>query len=134
MLDAGAFFQSELCLAVGTANIAVGLDIAHLHILALDKITHAAEDIHESAVLIQALVDILRQCAEDRQCQQQHDDNDHDRAARKQVDHIEDRRDDQYKIVELVVAVTVLHEFGRFSKEISHVYHLIQPISYHMEI
>lgn len=61
MLDAGTLFQPELRLAVGTFDIAMRLKVAHLHILALEKIRDRAIDADEAVVLIHPLVDIRGQ-------------------------------------------------------------------------
>ena len=92
LLDAGALFQPELRLAERAADIAVGLEIADLQILALEEIRNGAENIGKAPVLIQALGDIFRKRAKNDPKDQQHDDHDHDRAARKNIDDVENRR------------------------------------------
>ena len=119
MLYAGALFESELSLAVGTADITVSLEISDLHMLSLEKITHRAENTEKAVVLIQPLGDIGGQRAEDRQsAQQQYDDHD-DRIADKQVDHIQHCCDDPDESIQFIVSVTTLHEFSDFCQNIT---------------
>ena len=124
LLDAGTLFQPELRLAEGTADIAVRLDIAQPHILTLDKIADRAEDIGKTAILIQPLGDILRKSAQNDQKDQQHDDDDQNGAARKDIDDIENDRDHQKKDVQLIVSVTILHKICNFLEKFTHIYHL----------
>ena len=128
LLHPGALFQPQLRLAVRTAQIAMRFEVADLHVLALDEVARAAENIHEAAVLVQAFIDVLGQRTEDRHTEQQHDDDDHDGAACKQIDQIKHRCHSKNKVVELIAAVSVLHEFSKTAEKISHSYHPIQPI------
>ena len=124
LLYAGALLEPELRLAIRTADISVGLDVADAHILALEEIAHRTEDIGKTAVLIYSLGDVLRESAKDHQRNQQQDQHDHDGATREKIDHIEDRRDDQDKIIEFVVSVTALHESRHTLEKVSHKNHL----------
>ena len=119
LLYSGALFQSELRLAVGAGQIAVGLEIPDLHILALEKARYHIIDAEKAVVLIQPLGDVGGQRAEYRQrSQQQH--NDHqDRIAGKQVDHIQYARDDPNEGIQFIVSVTTLHEFSDFCQKIT---------------
>ena len=119
MLYAGALFQSQLRLAVGTAQIAVGLEVPHLHILALEKIRYRRIDVDEAVVLIQSLVDIGGQRAEHRQRPQHQYQDNKDRTADKEVDEVDHRRDDPDKGIQFVVSVAALHELSRFLYEIT---------------
>ena len=50
MLYAGSFFQPELRLAVGTGQIAVGLEIPDFHILALEKVSYSGIDTEKTVI------------------------------------------------------------------------------------
>ena len=119
MLYAGALFQSQLRLAVGTAQVAVGLEVPHLHILALEKIRYRRIDVDEAVVLIQSLVDIGGQRAEHRQRPQHQYQDNKDRTADKEVDEVDHRRNDPDKGIQFVVSVAALHELSRFLYEIT---------------
>ena len=125
MLRACALFEPELRLAVGAAYISVGLEVARLHILALEEITHSGADTEISVVLIKALVDICGQSAEHRQTYQQKYHYHQDRAADKQVDKIKRAREYPYQRIQFIVAVTAAHELGGLHHKITHVITLL---------
>ena len=88
MLYAGALFQSELRLAVGAGQIAVGLEIPDFHILALEKVSYSGIDTEKTVILIQPLGDVGRQRAKDRQRSQQQYNDHQNRVADKYIDKI----------------------------------------------
>ena len=118
-LYAGALFQSQLRLAVRTAQVAVGLEIPHLHVLALEEIRDSRVDTDKAVVLIHSFRDILGQRAEHRQRTQQKNHDHDDRAADKEVDHINCRRQDPDKRIQFIVSVAALHEFSRFFQKVT---------------
>ena len=123
MLHTGTFFEPQLRFAVGAAHIPMGTKIAHLHILALEKVDHRGIDVDELAVFVQAAVDVLRKRTQHHQHQQHEDHHHQDDVPHKDIDKKQDAGDDQDKVVELIVAVTILHEFEYFFEKILHVIH-----------
>ena len=120
VLDACALFQPELSLAVGAADVAVGLEVAHLHVLALEEVGHSRANAEIAVVLIQALVDVGRERAEHRETYQQQY-HDHDRAAYKEVYQVQNARKYQDQRIQFIVAVTAAHELGSLHQKITHV-------------
>ena len=121
VLDACALFQPELRLAVGAADVAVGLEVAHLHVLALEEIGHSRANAEIAVVLIQALVDVGGQRAEHREPYQQQYHDHHDRAAYKEVYQVQNARKYQDQRIQFIVAVTAAHELGGLHQKITHV-------------
>ena len=121
MLRACALFEPELRLAVGAADISVSLEVAHLHILALEEIRNRCADDEISVVLIQALVDVCGQGAEHRKSYQQKYHDHHDRTADEQIDEIQRAREYPYQRIQFIVAVTAAHELGGLHQKFTHV-------------
>ena len=121
VLYAGALLEAELRLAVGTADIAVGLEIPHLHVLALEEVGNRRKNTDEAVVLIQALIDVGRQRPQNGEQDQQQNDDHKDRTAHEKVDQVQHARNDPYKGVQLIVAVSAVHERGGLLQKITHI-------------
>lgn len=113
MLNTRALFEPELSLAVGTADIAVGLEVAYLQILALEEINHRGIYADKAVVLIQTLCYIGRERAQYRQHREHQYDNDHKRTAYKEIYQIQHSRDYPDKGIQFIVSVPAAHEFGK---------------------
>ena len=119
VLLAGAFFQPELRLAVRADDVAVGLEVAELHVLALEEAGHGVVDADEAVVLIHALGDIGGQRAEDRQRAHEDDHDREDRRAHEKIHEVQHAREDPDKGIQFIVAVAPLHEGGELAQKIS---------------
>ena len=119
VLLAGAFFQSELSLAVRADDVAVGLEVAELHILALEEAGHGVVDADEAVVLIHALGDVGGQRAEDRQRAHEDDHDREDRRAHEKIHEVQHAREDPDKGIQFIVSVAPLHEGGEPAQKIS---------------
>lgn len=119
-LYTGALFQPELRLTVGTADVTVGFEIAYLHKLPLEEIRHGGIDADKAVILIQTLCDIFRQRAEYRKRAHKQYHNHHDRAADKEVDDIQQSRDNPDKCIQFIVSVAPLHKLSGFFYQITH--------------
>ena len=135
LLYSGTLFQPELRLAVGTGQIAVGLEIPDLQVLTLEEPRYHVIDAEKAVVLIQPLGDVGRQRAKDRQRAQQQYDDHQNRVADKQIDHIQRSRNDPDEGIQFIVSVTTLHEFSDFCQKITQnitvafIYHLSKILS-----
>ena len=97
----------------------MGLEIPDFHKLALEKARDNVINTEKAVVLIQALGDVGRQRAEDRQRSQQQNKDHQDRVADKQIDQIQNSRDDPDEGIQFIVSVTTLHEFSDFCQKIT---------------
>lgn len=126
MLYTGALFESELSLAVGTADITVSLEVSDLHMLSLEKITHRAENAEKAVVLIHTLSNVGRQRAqyryrrESQNYQYQYRRAHKEEYPQKQIDDIKYTRHYPDKSIQLIVSVSPSHELGDLHKKISH--------------
>ena len=126
MLYAGALFESELSLAVGTTDITVRLKVPYLHMLSLEKIRDRAVNTQKAVVLIHTLSDVGRQRAQYRyRCKSQnyyyqYGCTDKEEYPQKQVDDIQYARHYPDKSIQLVVSVSPAHELGDLHKKITH--------------